>query len=377
MSRSGTASAAWRSAAATTSHFSRRPVSRWGAISRRSSRRCAPCRAGSSCSTANWSSRSTACSRSIRCSSASIRRPRAWRCSRSRMPAWLLGVRPAEQRRRGPRRPAVDRTPRAARGSSPRPSMVKRCGLSPATRSRSIVDDWFERVGGALDGVIAKRADLPYASGTRDAAVKVKRTRTADCVVGGFRYAKGSNSQVGSLLLGLYDDDGLLDYIGFCSAFSAAERSALLTRLRSAHRRAGLHRRRAGQLRPAVGAAIPNATAATSSSNTRWCSRSRSIRLPAAASGTVRGRCAGVPTKHRANVRTINCRRRRARSRCWNNPRGPRVPRKARPKGSATCRSVSTLRVFHAERPPLVRSRRLRWSRSPAACRPQRRRRPR
>jgi len=104
--------------------------------------------------------------------------------------------------------------------------------LSPATRSRSVVDEWFGRVGGALDGVIAKRADLPYASGTRDGAVKVKRTRTADCVVGGFRYAKGSTSQIGSLLLGLFDSDGLLDYIGFCSAFSAAERSALLTRLR-------------------------------------------------------------------------------------------------------------------------------------------------
>ncbi len=77
-----------------------------------------------------------------------------------------------------------------------------------------------------------KRSDAQYASGTRDAAVKVKRTRTADCVVGGFRYAKGSKTQVGSLLLGLYDDDGLLDYIGFCSAFPAVERAALLERLR-------------------------------------------------------------------------------------------------------------------------------------------------
>jgi ATP-dependent DNA ligase len=103
--------------------------------------------------------------------------------------------------------------------------------LSPATRDRSVVDDWFARVGGALDGVIAKRADAPYASGTRDAAVKVKRVRTADCVIGGFRYAKGSTSQIGSLLLGLYDDAGLLDYIGFCSAFSAEEKKALLGRL--------------------------------------------------------------------------------------------------------------------------------------------------
>ncbi|GAC1582785.1 MAG: ATP-dependent DNA ligase [Candidatus Elarobacter sp.] len=103
--------------------------------------------------------------------------------------------------------------------------------LSPATRERSVVDAWFARVGGALDGVVAKRADKAYASGTRDAAVKVKRTRTADCVIGGFRYAKGSKTEVGSLLLGVYDDAGLLDYIGFCSAFSAAEKRALLARL--------------------------------------------------------------------------------------------------------------------------------------------------
>ena len=104
--------------------------------------------------------------------------------------------------------------------------------LSPATRDRRVVDDWFARVGGALDGVIAKRTDLPYASGTRDAAVKVKRARTADCVIGGFRYAKGSTEKIGSLLLGLYDDAGKLDYIGFCSAFSRVEKEELRERLR-------------------------------------------------------------------------------------------------------------------------------------------------
>ncbi len=103
--------------------------------------------------------------------------------------------------------------------------------LSPATRNRSVVDQWFARVGGALDGVIAKRIEAAYASGSREAAVKVKRARTADCVIGGFRYAKGSREQVGSLLLGLYDDDALLDYIGFCSAFGAEEKKALLERL--------------------------------------------------------------------------------------------------------------------------------------------------
>lgn len=103
--------------------------------------------------------------------------------------------------------------------------------LSPATTDRAVVDGWFARVGGALDGVVAKRADMAYASGKRDAALKIKKTRTADCVIGGFRYAAGSKDRVGSLLLGLYDDAGLLDYIGFCSSFAAPERKALVTRL--------------------------------------------------------------------------------------------------------------------------------------------------
>ncbi len=103
--------------------------------------------------------------------------------------------------------------------------------LSPATRERAVVDGWFAQVGGALDGVVAKRLDLAYASGKRDGGVKIKRERTADCVVGGFRFAAGTTDRVGSLLLGLYDGAGLLDYIGFCSSFSAAERIALVTRL--------------------------------------------------------------------------------------------------------------------------------------------------
>lgn len=103
--------------------------------------------------------------------------------------------------------------------------------LSPATRERAVVEGWFAQVGGALDGVVAKRLDLPYASGRRDGGVKIKRERTADCVVGGFRFAAGATDRVGSLLLGLYDEAGLLDYIGFCSSFAAAERFALVKRL--------------------------------------------------------------------------------------------------------------------------------------------------
>lgn len=98
--------------------------------------------------------------------------------------------------------------------------------LSPATARRAEASRWLARAGGgALDGVIAKRLDEPYRAGDR-AMLKIKCLRSADCVVGGFRYATGSR-EVGSLLLGLYNDKGLLDHVGFTSAISDAERPAL------------------------------------------------------------------------------------------------------------------------------------------------------
>ena len=99
--------------------------------------------------------------------------------------------------------------------------------LSPATPEPSVARQWFERSGKALDGVVAKRLEAPYQPGER-AMVKVKQQRTADCVVGGYR--KGKNG-VGSLLLGLYDDDGKLDYVGFTSSFSNEDRAALAAKL--------------------------------------------------------------------------------------------------------------------------------------------------
>jgi ATP-dependent DNA ligase len=103
--------------------------------------------------------------------------------------------------------------------------------LSQATRRLATARSWLEGGGsGDLDGVIAKRLDLPYRSGERDGMVKVKRQRTADCVVGGFRYASRGGG-IGSLLLGLYDHEGLLDHVGFCSSLSAAERKGLKARL--------------------------------------------------------------------------------------------------------------------------------------------------
>ena len=97
--------------------------------------------------------------------------------------------------------------------------------LSPVTTDRQTALGWLRRSGGALDGVIAKRCDLEYRPGER-AMIKVKQQRTADCVVGGFRYAE-KKAVVGSLLLGLYDDEGLLNHVGFTSAIPAKERERL------------------------------------------------------------------------------------------------------------------------------------------------------
>ncbi|MFL6514510.1 MAG: ATP-dependent DNA ligase [Chthoniobacterales bacterium] len=98
--------------------------------------------------------------------------------------------------------------------------------LSPASSDLATAKKWFDRAGGDLDGVMAKQVDAAYAAGERTAMVKVKNIRTADCVVGGFRYAT-SGRVLGSLLLGLYDDDGLLHHVGFTSAFKASDRPAL------------------------------------------------------------------------------------------------------------------------------------------------------
>jgi ATP-dependent DNA ligase len=105
----------------------------------------------------------------------------------------------------------------------------ERFRLSPMTRSLKEARAWLERAGGSLDGVIAKRLDGAYESGER-AMLKVKRMRTADCVVGGFRYGTDSRL-VGSLLLGLFNEEGLLDHVGFTSTIASGEREALTRRL--------------------------------------------------------------------------------------------------------------------------------------------------
>jgi len=102
--------------------------------------------------------------------------------------------------------------------------------LSPKTRDIRVAREWLSTTGIKLDGVIAKRLDLPYRSGERDGMQKVKRMRTADCVVGGFRYAS-KGKVVGSLLLGLYDDKGLLHHVGFTSSFNEAQKKELTAKL--------------------------------------------------------------------------------------------------------------------------------------------------
>ena len=102
--------------------------------------------------------------------------------------------------------------------------------LSPCTTDLKIAKDWLAGAGVDLDGVIAKRTDMAYQSGNRHGMVKVKRMRTADCVVGGFRYAS-EGKVMGSLLLGLYDGKGLLHHVGFSSSFKNSEKPALTRKL--------------------------------------------------------------------------------------------------------------------------------------------------
>jgi ATP-dependent DNA ligase len=104
--------------------------------------------------------------------------------------------------------------------------------LSPFTCDLAVARHWLEALPGGQDGVVAKRRDLPYRSGLRDGMRKIKRLRTADCVVGGFRYLKNSR-EVGSLLLGLYDDEGRLDHVGFTSTIPAKMRPALTRELQA------------------------------------------------------------------------------------------------------------------------------------------------
>jgi ATP-dependent DNA ligase len=134
-----------------------------------------------------------------------------------------LSAKPLRQRR-----PALERFAKAQFKSS------ETFRLSPATTSYAKAKTWLARSGGGSDGVIAKRVDLPYQGGNRDGMQKIKKFRSADCVIGGFRYATNTlvgKKVVGSLLLGLYDDEGLLHHVGFTSAIKQQDKPALTAKL--------------------------------------------------------------------------------------------------------------------------------------------------
>jgi ATP-dependent DNA ligase len=104
--------------------------------------------------------------------------------------------------------------------------------LSPATTRLADAKGWLKRVGATLDGVIAKRRDFTYRSGDRTGMQKIKNYRSADCVVGGFRY-NANSPLVGSLLLGLYDSKGLLHHVGFTSTIKREDKPALTKKLKA------------------------------------------------------------------------------------------------------------------------------------------------
>lgn len=128
------------------------------------------------------------------------------------------------------------------RGANGHASSVR---LSPATADLKEARRWFRTMGGGLDGVIAKRRDLPYQSGTRTGMEKIKDLRTADCVVGGFRYAS-KGKMVGSLLLGLYDDEGLLHHVGFTSSIHASDKAEVTKKLEAIRKPPGFTGRAPG-----------------------------------------------------------------------------------------------------------------------------------
>ena len=131
----------------------------------------------------------------------------------------MLVDEPLTERRGGWKRsPASIFRRAAASGCRPRPPK-----LADAKK-------WLTRVGATLDGIIAKRRDLPYRAGDRNGMQKIKNYRSADCVVGGFRYNEGK-PVVGSLLLGLYDEDGKLNHVGFTSVDPARGQTALTKKL--------------------------------------------------------------------------------------------------------------------------------------------------
>jgi ATP-dependent DNA ligase len=105
---------------------------------------------------------------------------------------------------------------------------AKRFELSPYSREPKDAERWLDRLEAAgLDGVVAKKLGVPYLPGSRDGVAKVKKYKTADCVIVGFRNSEKAEGRIATILLGLYGDDGELDFVGHCSAMQAAVRKQI------------------------------------------------------------------------------------------------------------------------------------------------------
>lgn len=142
--------------------------------------------------------------------------------------------------------PLAERRTRLERFAAANFAATERVLLSPFTLDLEEAREWLRSLGGGLDGIIAKNRSAPYEAGERSGAVqKIKNLRTADCVVGGFRYAAKAKV-AGSLLLGLYGDDGLLHHVGFTSSIPAAERKALTGKLEALRKPPGFTGRSPG-----------------------------------------------------------------------------------------------------------------------------------
>ena len=229
-------------------------------------------------------------------------------------PGELRRLRPARARRRRPHAAAVRRAPGGA-GVARSVTRAPPVHLTPITRDPELAREWFERFEGAgLDGIIAKRAEQTYQPDKR-VMTKIKHVRTADCVVAGYRVHKSGPDAIGSLMLGLYDEDAAVQAlrlpVGVVGAFPMARRRELFT-----------------ELQPLVcdvrgppvelGARALPANAASAAAGTRArrcrssrcgpsaCSRSATTTWRARASGTRRSSSAGARTAIRARAATTS-----------------------------------------------------------------------
>ena len=179
--------------------------------------------------------------------------------------------------------------------------------VTPCTRDLAKAEAWLDGYGGT-DGVVAKRLDGAYASGER-AMIKVKRLRTADCVVGGFRYESMSR-EVGSLLLGLYDAEGRLDHVGFTATIPNGERRGADPAPRGFAGAARLHRQGARRAEPLEHRTQRRMGAACGRNSSSRCGSTTS---QATGSAMGRGSCAGARTRRRGNAPWTRSPRRRRR----------------------------------------------------------------